>query len=66
MRGHSGIRGGMGGDRVREWRLWHFKGSMYVYKGTFLYRENGLSMHSNNTETEGADGPGPLYCSHNT
>ena len=35
-------------------------GSMYVdKKGTFLYRENGWSMYSNNTGTDRADGPGP-------
>lgn len=36
------------------------RGSMYVYKkGTFLRRENGCSMHGNNTGTDRADGSRP-------
>lgn len=45
MRGRLGMRGVMGVTRERHGG----GGSLYVYKkGTFLYRENGWLMHSNN------------------
>lgn len=59
MKGHPGVRGGMGGEQGKgNEACGTCGGSMYVYKkGTFLYRENGWSMHSNNTRTDRADGP---------